>query len=92
MFHSFDHWIFHGLMDLRLLQGYLLSKNVKFLFIDVEGSNRELYHRINFWTPDEEFCLNLQWDAMGRTVGKHFNLHSHQNFARILSEKIKETI
>jgi hypothetical protein len=92
MFHSINHWTLLGLMDLLLLQGYLLSKNIKFLFIDLEGSNRDVWHDINFWTPEEKYCLNLQWDGLGRTIGNHFNLKSHQNFARILSEKIKETL
>jgi len=93
MFHSMNHWTLHGLIDLLLLQGYLLSKNIRFFFVDLEGTNRNARENMPFWHPEERFYLNLQWDAIGhRTIGKHFDLYSHQNFAQILFKKINDTI
>lgn len=93
MFHSANHWCFHGLLDLLMFQGYLRSKDIKFLFLELEGSNsrsEELLGDVwKFRHPDGH---SLKTDILGRLLGNHFDLSTHQNFARLIANKIKETI
>lgn len=93
MFHSANHWCFHGLLDLLMFQGYLRSKNIKFLFLDLEGNNSHSEKLLgNVWKfryPDNHSLENVK---TGRLLGRHLDLSTHQNFAQLIANKIKETI
>ena len=93
MFHSANHWCLHGLLDLLMFQGYLRSKNIKFLFLDLEGSNSYSEEQLgDVWKLEYPVIFNLQFDILGKLLGGHLDLATHQNFARLIADKIKETI
>ena len=94
--HSLDHWTIHALIDLMLFEGYLLSKNIKYMLIDVTGgthfSIQELVNAETLWNIRIPKFIDLKKYVNDVELGGHFDQETHYNFARILSEKIKETI
>lgn len=94
MFHSLNHWTMHGQLDVFLLEGYLISKNIKYIFLNLEDLNSHLEKRMSkpVWKTNSESTLNLEKHILKRTVGGHFDKFTHQNFARIIENKIKKII
>lgn len=94
MFHSLNHWTIHGQIDLLLFEGYLISKNIKYIFLNLETtnsySNRQMTKPV--WKTKPEATLDLYNDIFKRTIGGHFDKFTHQNFARIIANKIKQSI
>lgn len=94
MFHSINHWEFQARLDLVLFEGYLLSKNIKFLFLDVEGAYTHSVIELNtkLWPVRSPAVYNLQVFPARLLLGHHFDLSSHNIFAKVVAKKIKETI
>lgn len=92
MFHSVNHWAFQGHLDLVLFEGYLLSKNIKFLFLDLEGTNADSIKNLKLWPLRMPDIHNLQRRILGRLLGNHLDLATHNSFAYVIAEKIKKTI
>lgn len=94
--HSLDHWTIHALIDLILFEGYLISKNIKYMLLDINGSTafsiQQLIKAETHWTIRTADCIDLKEYVHGHELGQHFDQETHYNFARVLSEKIKETI
>ena len=93
VFHSANHWCFHGLLDLMMFQGYLRSKDIKFLFLELEGSNFYSEEQLgDIWKLKYPDIYSVRHKILGRLLGNHFDLATHKNFARAIANKIKETI
>jgi len=93
MFHSLHHWTIQGLVDMLLFEGYLISKNIKHIFLNLERTNAHSERLMKkFWRTKLESTIDLSLHILGRTVGKHFDQFTHQNFANVVEIKIKKII
>jgi hypothetical protein len=79
-----------------MFEGYLLSKNIKFMFIDLDhvGTySRSLLGDIWKLRYPAIFSLEKYIDLPEyRLLGLHFNQQAHNIIANVLSNKIKEII
>jgi hypothetical protein len=94
--HSLDHWTIHALIDLILFEGYLISKNIKYMLLDINGSTafsiKQLINAGTHWNIRTANFTDLKEYVLGHELGQHFDQETHYNFARVISEKIRETI
>lgn len=95
MFHSINHWSFHGQLDLLMFQGYLRSKNIKHIFVDLElVINLSVERLQDVWklktaeVYDLQECLN----SRPRLLAGHYDIVCHNNLAKKIADTIKETI
>jgi len=96
VFHSINHWTFHGQLDLLMFEGYLLSKNIKFMFIELDDVNAYSKQPLGgIWNLRYTFVHSFEEQLRGleyRLLGLHFNLLAHNEIANVLTDKIKERI
>ena len=95
IFHSINHWTFQAQLDLLMFEGYLLSKNIKFMFIELDNVNSYIKGLCGKWKLryPEIFSLEKHIDLPEyRLLGLHFNQQAHNIIADILGNKIKEII
>lgn len=96
MFHSLNHWTFQAQMDLLMFEGYLLSKNIKFMFIELDTGNSNARYPIrDIWKLPDPEIFSLEPYIPGhqyRLIGLHFNQTAHIIIANVLGNKIKEII
>lgn len=95
MFHSANHWCFHGLLDLLMFQGYLRSKNIKHIFVDFESLvDSSVDHLRDIWKLKTVDVYNLQQhlNTRPRLLAGHYDIVCHNNLAKIIADKIKEII
>jgi len=84
--HSPRHWGFHTQLELLLFDGYLKSKNIPSIFLNMDYFNEE-YESTLLEVSVEALRLLDHIEAQ-RTIGFHFNCDTHVNIVNYIKNLV----
>lgn len=85
--HSPRHWNFHAHLELLIFEGYLKSKKIPSIFLEIDYFN-DLYSENNLLESNVDTCRLLDHIEYQRTIGYHFNYDTHVNIAKCVKNLV----
>ena len=91
--HSPMHWQFHGQLELLMFQGYLESKNIPSVLVQLDLINNRFDESIRsyFIKTAEVFKVSDHFTGK-RLPGRHFDRDSHAEFAKYIKILIDDKL
>jgi hypothetical protein len=78
--HSTEHWGFHGHIELLLFEGYLESKKIPSIFLQLGDAN-DAWIDIFGLARTVDIVQMLDYIEYNRSIGRHYDYATHVNIA-----------
>lgn len=91
--HSPMHWQFHGQIELMLFQGYLESKNIHSIFVQLDFINNRFDENLRSYFNNTAEIFKVSDYFTGKKLpGNHFDRESHAEFAKYIKMLIDDKL